>query len=507
MKNIVIVGGGSAGWLTALRVQIAFPNLNITVVESPEIGILGAGEGSVPYLISFLDNINIPVSDLIKNCDATIKTGIKFTNWNNDNKFYYHSFKTYNNNYISDDFYFPNILTTNPIHIASINDSGTTKNIDFVEKVSEQNRVPFIYNKETVNNPILHYNHLSAFSIHFNAVKFANRLKEIGITRNIKVVKSTISEIYLDDKNNVSALLLDNRDLIECDFVFDCSGFNRLLIGKKFNSEWKSYNKHLPVDSAVPFFIDMDEEIPPYTEAIAMKYGWMWKIPLQSRYGCGYVFDSSLISEKQAVKEIENFLGFEPEYPRKNKGGFKFNAGYYENSWINNCVSIGLASNFIEPLEATSIWVSTLSLNKLLGNVGSIFNNNQYIRDDFNKYVREINKEIVDFIYYHYMSKRKDTEFWNKFTYKNAPGSLKNKLDLWKDRLPDNYDNTLAWLGSSWLIIGINIGILNKELCDFYIDNSLHYQNGINDYKKIVDLQNSTLEQCIKHNKFLEYLK
>jgi hypothetical protein len=196
--------------------------------------------------------------------------------------------------------------------------------------------------------------------------------------------------------NPNESLILENNEEQLVDFVFDCSGFHRLLIGKHFNSEWASYKEYLPVDMAVPFFIPIDEEIPPYTEAIAMKYGWMWKIPLQNRYGCGYVFDSSLISEEDAAKEIEEYLGFVPEYPRKNKGAFKFNAGGYKTPWVKNCIAIGLASNFIEPLEATSIFSSIDSLRRAVFNTLSLEECNDDIIDRYNKEIESINSALAD---------------------------------------------------------------------------------------------------------------
>lgn len=506
MKNVIVVGGGTAGWLTALFINKTFPDLKVTLIESKEIGILGAGEGSTPHLINFLDILNIPVSDLITHCDATIKNGIKFTNWNNDNSFYYHPFQVNKTIPISTEYFFSHEVNTDPLMVSSIYLNGNPKSIDFIEKVSEINKVPFIYNTRKESNKILDYHALSFFSIHFNATKLANRLKQIGIDRGINVIEKTISDVVLNDIQYIESFTFDDNTKIDCDFVFDCSGFHRLIIGKTFKSNWKSYKEFLPVDSAVPFFIKMDEDIPPYTEAIAMKYGWIWKIPLQTRYGCGYVYDSSLVSEENIVKEIEEYLGFEPEYPRKNKGSFKFSAGGYEEPWINNCVAIGLSSNFIEPLEATSIWVSISSLKKILTGVEWIYANNQKIRDDFNKHVNDMNSEIVNFIYFHYMSNRKDTKFWEKFTYNNAPDSLKNKLDIWKFRFPNIFETNNAWGSTGWLIIGSNIKVLNNKLASLYIKNSVHYKNILDQYENLINIQENFKTQCSDHRNFLEYL-
>lgn len=505
-KKIVVVGGGTAGWLTALSVKKAYSDFDVTVIESKEIGILGAGEGSVPQLVEFFESLDISVTDLIQNCDATLKNGIKFTNWNNDNKFYYHGFGT------SDDALdisagMSKRTATYPLLVASLSLNNTINEVDFTEKISENKKAPFILKDKNNKNKISDYEQLANFSIHFNATRLADRLKEIGIGREIKVIENTIKTVSLDSSNYVSGFVLDNKEVVKCDFVFDCSGFHRLIIGKVFNSTWKSYSNILPVDSAVPFFIDMDDQIPSYTEAIAMKYGWMWKIPLQSRFGCGYVYDSSLISEADAIKEIEEFLGYEPVYPRKNKGGFNFNAGCYEESWINNCIAIGLSSSFIEPLEATSLWVSVFALNKIFSGPEWVTTNVLAIRNEFNKMISKTNNEIVNFIYFHYMSLRKDTEFWNQFSYENAPQELKEKLDLWQHRLPNKDDSQKLWPFSSWFLIGSGTEYINKTITNNYIDNMKKYNIGLEKYNYFLNYQNYKSSECVDHKEFLKSLK
>jgi len=512
-KSIVVVGGGSAGWLTALKAQRSHPDLNITVIESTEIGILGAGEGSTPYLTDFFDHLNIPLSDLIKNCDATIKNGIKFTNWNNDGEFYYHGFSTTDRS-LGFDAVYDRYLSNTPLIAASIALNDSVKKIDFTEKISEANKVPFTLeaNKRdfgfvSKKDPIDDYKKIGNVSIHFNATKLANRLKEIGIERGIKVVDGTIKNVSLDKDNYVNGLTLENDEKIMCDFVFDCSGLHRLIIGKVYDAKWKSYKDFLPVDSAVPFFVEMTDKIPSYTEAIAMKYGWMWKIPLQNRFGCGYVYDSSLISEEEAVKEIEEFLGYEPTYPRKDKGGFKFNAGCYEEPWINNCVAVGLAANFVEPLEATSIWVSIVELTQIFDNPLWLFENSKEIRQEFNKNIVSMNNNISEFIYFHYMTLRNDTEFWKKFSYENAPKDLQEKISKWKVRLPNKFDSGEHWSSNSWTFVGSAHNTINKDVAKAYIENSADYKKGVDMYDYYKKYQDYKVSECVDHRQFLEGLK
>lgn len=513
IKKIIIVGGGTAGWLTALKAKRSYPDLDITVIESKEIGILGAGEGSTPFLTDFLNHLDIPLSDLIKDCDATIKNGVKFTNWNNDNKFFYHGFAPLDKS-LGFDPISERYISGNPLAAASLLKNNNLNEIDFAEKISEKNKVPFtaknnktsfgfVAEKEGIHK----YDQVSFFSIHFNAVKLANKLKEIGLSRGIKLIEGTIINVSLDQDNNVESLTLENNEKVYCDFIFDCSGFHRLIIGKVFNAKWKSYKNFLPEDSAIPFFIEMTEEIPSYTEAIAMKYGWIWKIPLQDRFGCGYVYDSSLISEEDAVKEIEEFLGYEPKYPRKDKGGFKFDAGAYEEPWTNNCIAVGLAANFVEPLEATSIWVSIVALTQIFSNPAWLVDDSQARRDEFNNVILNMNNDVSNFIYFHYMSFRKDTKFWEKFSYENAPEELKSKIDLWQHRLPGKFDNGDYWIGNSWLLVGASQGTVSVDMYKQYLELSKDYQRGLDMYDYFVNYQNYKVLECIDHKEFLESLK
>jgi len=510
MKEIVVVGGGTAGWLTALYAKKVFPKQNVTVIQSKDIGILGAGEGSVPKLINLLDLLEIPVAHLVRDCDATIKNGIKFTNWNKDKGFYYHSFQSSRELSLDGIGIDKSYISTLPSLASSVSHKEKLNSFDFVQKLSEKNLVPLIkiQGVPSNSNRILDFQNLGTFSIHFNAVKLANKLQSIAEKRKIKCIEKTIVDVVLDEEKNIKSLSLEDGSSVNCDFVFDCSGFAKLIIGKLYNGKWNSHLSKLPVDSAIPFFLEMDKEIPPYTESIAMKYGWMWKIPLQSRYGCGYVYDSSLISEDEAIAELEEFIGFKPEYPRKDKGSFKFTPGYYEEPWINNCIAIGLSSGFIEPLEATSIWTSILSLSYVLSSPEMLYKNNQSARDDFNKYFRNISNQVIDFIYFHYMTDRDDTEFWKKFTYENAPDSLKNTLDLWDVRLPKVSDSWgKIWGIESWLSVASGLNKINQGLIDIVLEKSEIQKQSNKIYLEQKRLHDQLLLVCAKHKEFLDYIR
>ncbi len=513
IKNIVVIGGGTAGWLTALMAKKTFPENNVTVIESEELGILGAGEGTTPNFIALLNYLEIPLSKLISCTNTTLKNGIKFTNWKNDSNYYYHNFNVIN----------PSLLESNFNHAGNWNKHNTfnflnvfkdvpLKDFELISMLNEQNKSPHFlipYFDSTVD-PILLFNNVSSFAIHFDAKQLANLLKDISLERGITRIEGKVIEVKSTSNGDICSVKLENNQIVLLDFVFDCSGFFRLLIGKHFNSKWKSHLDKLPVNSAIPFFLPPADvtNLPPYTESIAMNYGWMWKIPLQHRFGCGYVYDSNLLTEDNAIKELEEYLGFEPQYPRQQKGSFKFNAGYYETTWVNNCISLGLSSGFIEPLEATSLMLTVSCLQEIFSDKLFIENKNQKLINKYNTWVNTQNQEICDFIYLHYMSTRTDTDFWKHFTFKNASDSLKEKIEFWDTLAFKNTNElymSLIFSKESWFIIGLGVGLINtSKIKEFVIKNEL--SKYLNKHEVFKLNQSNQVNNCLNHGEFLKKL-
>jgi tryptophan halogenase len=507
MKNIIVVGGGTAGWLTALYAKKIYENDNIVLIESEEIGILGAGEGGTPPLINFMNFLDISLKDLIKNCNATIKNGIKFTNWSEEKDSYLHPFQSnceasndynfyLNNSFIESDTSFSH-------YCASLNNQNV-KDYGFVEKISNNFQVPYIK-----NNKYIDMNALSEISIHFDAHLLAKYLRFVGESRGI-LRKEGFVEKILQDSDGYISKIKTNKEQIECDFVFDCSGFRRIIIGKHYNSKWKSYSEYLPAKKALPFFLEIDDDIPPYTEAIAMDYGWMWKIPLQNRYGCGYAYDSDLLSDEDAKKEIENYLGFEPIYPRKDKGAFNFEAGCFEEIWNKNCLAVGLSSGFLEPLEATSIMQSIIVLTRFMSDKQNLITKNNFVKKRFNSMYLEDTQEIVNFLYLHYVTNKTNTVFWKNFIKNNTmPEEIEYVLNTYKDKvLTYSFDFYKNKIFSSYSYHYVLIGnkILNKNIlkknAKLLLDN-IKKEN----YKSILSKQNVLIPKLLEHKDFINNIK
>jgi tryptophan halogenase len=505
--NIVVIGGGAAGWLTALYAKKIHSEHNIILVESEEYGILGAGEGSTPHLLQLLSFLEIPYADLIKNCKATIKNGIKFTNWSNDGKSFFHPFPSFGPASNDLNYRIKNVFSENETqfsHYCASLKNNSMGEYSLMEKISYQNSVPFINNKE---QKII--TQFGLVAIHFNAKLLADYLRSVGEERGI-VRKEGIVKTIFNDKDGYINKIKTDKEEISCDFVFDCSGFKKLVIGNHYKSNWKPHSDYLPAKKAIPFFLKLDKEIPPYTEAIAMDYGWMWKIPTQDRYGCGYVFDSDFISDEEAIKEIENYLGFEPEYPRKEKGAFDFSAGCFEDIWIKNCLSLGLSAGFLEPLEATSITQTIFALKRFMSDKQNLYTKNNFIKKQFNSIYLKETQEIVEFLYLHYVTNKKNTKFWQDFTKNNTmPEHIFYILNVCKEKVLNNIHdfnkNTPFDIFSFYHVLIGNKIIDKKDMqrnSKFLLDDDKK-----EDYENILNEQKIIMPQFLTHNEFIDMIK
>jgi tryptophan 7-halogenase len=514
MKEIVIVGGGTAGWITALIAQRALPkDCKLTLIQSEEIGILGAGEGTTPTFVQLMDWLNIPFSDFVEKTGSTFKHGGKFTNWLGDGTHYWHNFGTLPTEISGDAFdsYSHNFNHNNLYYHTAVDQETNFLEIDFPALLCEQYKVPHLEKpiKDPNTNPINNYYQLTNFAVHFDAVKVAAFLKDVGIKRGVNWVEGKVVSIQDDEKGNITNLVLENGTEINTDFVFDCTGFHKLIIGRHYKSKWKSLQDKLTIKASLPFFLPPAEhdKIPPYTEAIAMKYGWIWKIPLQHRFGCGYSYDTDYITKEEAKQEVIDYLGFEPEFGNS----FSFRAGHLETPWVNNCIAIGISSAFLEPLEASSIWTTTYFLEILFSDAAQLFIDDKRIRDNYNYRFNYWWTEVSDFIYLHYMGGRTDTPFWAKYQDpNNTPEGIKHYLDKWEWALPRHLDFTSptgdrAFYLQNWFEVCYGLGLLNKERTKASIQI-----NQWEDYAKLFNnkqaRQKEVAAQTIGHGDMLKIL-
>ena len=516
--NFVVAGGGTAGWICALWVKHYFPETNVTVIENPEIGVIGVGESTTPHFFSMINELGISIEDFITNTQSTFKNAIKFTNWNGDNKHYYHGFSQDPNvswHSMGPDYCVPSMRA---LEIIKNDKTDILNSIDLTSQACEHNRVRYSPNSQFISkpqtdSPVNRFKSHGNHALHIDGVLTSSYFKKIGLTRGIQVIDGTISKINNDKNEYIKSIELKDKTIVSCDFVFDCTGFKRLIIGKHYKSEWESYKEHLPVNKAITFSQPlMPEVIPPYTEAVAMKYGWVWKTPLQHRSGCGYVFDSSYINEDQAKAELNEYFGDSIKIGKT----VSFEAGTYKNIWTKNCIAVGLASGFIEPLESTSIMTTILTLCSFLRHLDGLDDDNERARKIFNKTVNNITNSVLTFVCFHYYTKRADTEFWRDFRKKNKPPIGLQKiindnnsiLTLHKSY---SYEESLngAFSLYSWDQVGIGIGFYNKDEATniFNAYNTGHRRDMLESLKLQHEINTSRmLPSLVNHKVFLKHL-
>jgi tryptophan halogenase len=292
---------------------------------------------------------------------------------------------------------------------------------------------------------------------HFNTFKLNTFLSNIAKSRGIKITNDEIKKVNTV-KNKIKSLVGEKKKY-SFDFYIDCTGFKRLLISS-LGAKWISYSKYLCMNSAIAFPTKDTDEYNPYTLARAMSAGWMWRIPTFGRWGNGYIFNDKYITEAQAKKECEQYLGHSITIAKK----IKFNPGRLDMSWINNCCALGLSSNFMEPMEASSIGTSIKQSFML---AEDILQYNNATINFYNKRLQTIVENIRDFIVLHYLCNKKDSVFWKDKPFE-IPNTLQKYLDIWKVRLPNKNDfqeNKLLFYQSNFILVLHGIGLIsNKQL-------------------------------------------
>jgi tryptophan halogenase len=398
--NLIIVGGGSAGYITALILKSKFQEkINIKIIKSSAIGIIGVGEGSTEHWSDFLSFTGIDKNLMVKECGATYKFGIMFKEWGNKN--YLHSTEGDLN------------VKKGPEDIAALN---------------------LILNNKKLNHKFLYENklpdHFEPNQYHFDTHKLNIFLEKISKERNIEIVDDIIEDVIVNNKG--IDYITSKKEKYDADFFIDCTGFKRLLMNK-LGAKWKSYKKYLKVNSAITFQTQEEENYNCWTLAKAMKFGWRFKIPVQGRNGNGYIFSDKYTTPEKAKIEVEKELGYKIKVGKH----IKFNPGRLDKVWIKNCVAVGLSANFVEPLEATSIGTSIQQAYLLMHNFA---NPGVSIRQQYNNQIESIMENIKDFIYIHYINSNKNNLFWKNYSYSKAPTNVKQMLDLWERRLPIDDD-------------------------------------------------------------------
>ncbi len=427
IEKIIIIGGGSSGWISAAYLNKKLnANVDITVIASPDIGRIGVGEATIPSIKTELfDTLGLSEADWMPHCQATYKMGIRYANWKyspaQGGDHYYHNFGE-----IPD----VNDIPLTHIWLKKHLENTAKKPMDYACIAStlacDYNKSPNLMN----GTPVQHY------AYHFDALALSNLLRERVLKRGVKHLTSHLVDSESDEQGNITCVIDTEGNKYDADLFIDCSGFTGFLIDKMLKEPIISYADSLLTDRAISIHIEEDSErdgIRPYTTATAMNAGWMWEIPLFARSGNGYVYSSQFINEEEAEREARAFFKGR-EMTTKH---IRFESRRRRRSWVKNVVSIGLASSFLEPLESTGLYFVYAALFQLV----EYFPNkaiDPVLRDAFNERVSFMVEDTKDFIVMHFKTAmREDTPFWKANKYETAmPESLKMLLDQHKAGLP-----------------------------------------------------------------------
>ncbi|NNN26032.1 MULTISPECIES: tryptophan halogenase family protein [Pseudomonas] len=465
-RRVAVVGGGSAGWFAALELRKLFlDNVEVVLIESETLGIIGAGEGSLPNFNRALDRYEIDRAEFMRETRSTYKLGLTLEGWRTGTKddIFFHPFSFHSDGVDLNAWVEPNgsyplasILLNQNLQLHHFPDAWRL----YRDGASQQQA-------ETYLQEQLKYFAVPPMAFHFDARKLAVYLREVALKRGVKKINARVESVRLNEHRHVTDLILENGELA-VDFVIDASGLHRLIIDKALHSPWESYSDHLLLNQALPFFIPAQTAHPSLvTRAIAMNNGWMWCIPTQDRLGVGYVYSNQHTDKEGALREAQAYWGMEIE-PVNH---FAFSPGHFKQVWIGNVMAVGLSSGFVEPLEATSIGQTLIQLarfNQVVSACDGFIP--QQLIDQFNRDITRHWDGIRDFLFLHYDTPRQDTEFWRAASSATPPPAYAELKRTFALRPPRDLDlepyrgGTFSLFGpTSWMSVAAPLGVLTRQ--------------------------------------------
>ena len=445
IKKIVILGGGTAGWMSAALLQKVFGKvLNIVLVESKEIGTIGVGEATIPAIKQFNNALGIKEDDFLRETKSTMKLGIQFENWGKLGDCYMHAFGDIGTN-----------LALCPFHHFWLKAglSGVPNNLwnySLNYQVAKANKFAHISRDGHLPELVNAY--------HFDAYLYAKYLQKLSLQMGINRIEGLVEHIKINPESGfVQSLTLTNGVEINGDLFIDCSGFQGLLIQKKLNTGYDEWNHWLPCDRAVTVPSERFSESLPYTRSIAREAGWQWRIPLQHRNGNGFVYNSEYYTEDQAAKVLLSNL--ETEISGELKV-IPFQTGCRRKHWNRNVVAIGLSSGFLEPLESTSIHLIHSAIFRLIKHFPNLVINQSEV-EEYNRQSKIEFEHIRDFIILHYyLNQRDDSQFWRDCRNMKIPDLLKHKIKLFSESGKIFSEHENLFTENAWLQVMVGQGIV-----------------------------------------------
>lgn len=439
IKNIVIVGGGTAGWMTATALSTLLRGkYNIRLVESDEIGIIGVGEATIPMIQRFNKVAGIDENEFLKETNGTFKLGIEFVNWGKLGDRYMHGFGNIGQDLwtVRFDQYWQKMR-----RIGKADNLEAYSITRMAAKANKFMPAP----TDMVNSPL---NDI-AYAYHFDASLYARYLRKLCESRGVIRTEGKIGQVSLREADgHVEAVVLDSGERIVGELFIDCSGMRALLIEGALKTGYEDWMHWLPCDRALAVPCESAATLLPYTRSTAHKAGWQWRIPLQNRIGNGHVYSSQFIGDDEAQATLLANLDGKPlADPRL----IKFNTGMRKQGWNRNVIAIGLSSGFLEPLESTSIHLIQSAISRLI----ELFPDQGFdpvVINEYNRQSRFEYERIRDFIILHYkLNQRDDSPFWKACAEMAVPDSLTHKMELFRSsgrllRIDNELFSEVAWL-------------------------------------------------------------
>jgi tryptophan 6-halogenase len=444
-QKVVIVGGGTAGWMTASHLKKALPGIDITLVESSNIKSVGVGEATFSTIKLFFDFLGLDESEWMPACNASYKLAIKFVDWRAGGGHFFHPFQRYDvvDGFNLGEWWFKLKRQDEPFDYscflvpAMCDAQRSPRFLDgrvYDDKVQSYFGVDLQGKKNIIAEHRVQY----PYAYHFDAGLVAEFLKGYAMRRGVRQVIDDVAEVALNDDGGIDHLVTKEHGALWADLYVDCTGFRGLLINKALREPFIPFSASLLCDSAVAMQVPRDIEvhgINPFTTATALDAGWVWDIPLYGRIGTGYVYSSQFLSREAAEAELRRHLG--PASDGVRASHIQMRIGRCRRSWVKNCVAVGLASGFVEPLESTGIFFIQHGIEELVNHFPGAVPDEGTVAS-YNRVVSDCIDGVRDFLILHYRaSDRADSEFWQATKRVEVSAELEDRLELWKRRLPN----------------------------------------------------------------------